>query len=144
MALPLVQRLSLDEERPDVSFLLPQGPLLGMGEGGPQFDRKGSIDEMRNGQRGYRLRTHGGRVPMQWLIGTDGWGLYLHQPLGTFDLTGTEGRLVVDGTAPVAPLDVFVIASDDPATILGELARLTGYAEMPARWTAFNVSRRSS
>ena len=48
----------------------PHGPLLGLGEGGPQFDRKGSIDEMRNGQEGYRLRTHGGRVPIQWMVST--------------------------------------------------------------------------
>jgi alpha-glucosidase/alpha-D-xyloside xylohydrolase len=132
----LVQRLTLDAASHDVSFLLPRGPLLGMGEGGPQFDRKGSVDPMRNGQRGYRLRTHGGRVPIQWLVGTDGWGLFIHQPLGTFDLTGTEGRMEVAASADdVLPLDVFVIASSDPAVILGEYARLTGYAEMPARWT---------
>ena len=47
---------------------------------------------MRNGQGGYQLRTHGGRVPIQWLVGTDGWGMFIHQPLGAFDFTGTEGR----------------------------------------------------
>jgi hypothetical protein len=85
-----VQRLTLDAATHDVSFLLPRGPLLGMGQGGPQFDRKGSVDEMRNGQGGYRLRTHGGRVPIQWLVGTDGWGLFIHRPLGAFDFTGDE------------------------------------------------------
>ena len=82
-----------DAQNPGVSFLLPKGPLLGLGEGGPQFDRKGSVDRMRNGQGGYQLRTHGGRVPIQWLVGTDGWGLFIHHPLGTFDFTGTDGRL---------------------------------------------------
>src|SRR5688500_12127554 len=76
-----VQTLTLNEATPAVSFLLPKGPLLGFGEGGPQFDRKGSTDRMRNGQGGYQLRTHGGRVPIQFLIGTDGWGLYIHQPV---------------------------------------------------------------
>ncbi len=37
---------------------------------------------------GVRLRTHGGRVPIQWLVGTDGWGVYVHRPLGAFDFTG--------------------------------------------------------
>ena len=71
----LVQQLRADPNAGTLSFLLGHGPLLGLGEGGPQFDRRGSIDEMRNGQEGYRLRTHGGRVPIQWLVGTDGWGI---------------------------------------------------------------------
>ena len=45
------------------TFHLGDGPVLGLGEGGPQFDRRGSADRMRSGQGGYRLRTHGGRVP---------------------------------------------------------------------------------
>src|SRR5262245_27530767 len=45
-----VQQLTLDAAAPGLSFLLPKGPLLGLGEGGPQFDRKGSQDQMRNGQ----------------------------------------------------------------------------------------------
>lgn len=128
-----VQRLTLDAQSAGVSFLLGSGPLLGLGEGGPQFDRKGTIDRGRNGQGGYQLRTHGGRVPIQWLVGTAGWGMFIHHPLGAFDFTGTEGKLtpVADGL----PIDVFVTASPDPQVILGEYARITGHAELPARWT---------
>ena len=36
-------------------FALGDGPVLGLGEGGPQFDRRGSVDRMRSGQGGYRL-----------------------------------------------------------------------------------------
>jgi alpha-glucosidase/alpha-D-xyloside xylohydrolase len=36
--------------------------------------------------------------------------------------------------ASAAPLDVFVVASDDPAVIMREYARLTGFAELPPRW----------
>ncbi len=36
-----------------MSFLLPKGPLLGLGEGGPQFDRKGS--DRSHAQRPGRL-----------------------------------------------------------------------------------------
>jgi alpha-glucosidase (family GH31 glycosyl hydrolase) len=135
----LIQRLRFEGSiaaaaagSPSLCFLLPDGPLLGLGEGGPQFDRKGSVDEMRNGQGGYRLRTHGGRVPIQWLVGTDGWGVYIHQPLGRFDFTGAEGSFF---SPDLLPLDVFVVASADPATILREYARMTGLPEMPALWT---------
>ncbi len=69
-----VQRLSLDQQQPDIGFALGKGHLFGLGEGGPQFDRKGQTFGTRNGQGGYQLRTHGGRVPIQWLMSTDGWG----------------------------------------------------------------------
>jgi alpha-glucosidase/alpha-D-xyloside xylohydrolase len=127
-----VQRLVLSAEQPGLSFQLPRGPLLGLGEGGPQFDRKGSVDRMRNGQGGYQLRTHGGRVPIQWLVGTDGWGMFIHHPLGAFDFTGSEGTLTPSGDA--LPLDVFIVASQDPTVILGEYARITGHAELPPLW----------
>ncbi len=128
-----VQKLTLSADQPGVSFLLPKGPLLGLGEGGPQFDRKGSVDRMRNGQGGYQLRTHGGRVPIQWLVGTDGWGLFLHHPLGTFDFTGAEGKLTP--SADGLPLDVFVVSSADPKVLMREYARVTGYAELPPLWS---------
>ena len=127
-----VQRLTLDAQAAGVSFVLPKGPLLGLGEGGPQFDRKGHEDRGRNGQGGYQLRTHGGRVPIQWLVGTDGWGMLIHHPLGAFDFTGAEGRFTP--AADGLPLDVFVTSSPDPKAIMAEYARITGYAELPPLW----------
>jgi alpha-glucosidase len=128
-----VQKLVLHAEEPGVSFALPRGPLLGLGEGGPQFDRKGSVDRMRNGQGGYQLRTHGGRVPIQWLVGTDGWGMFIHHPIGAFDFSGADGKLTP--SADALPLDVFVVVSSDPKVILGEYARITGLAELPPLWS---------
>jgi alpha-glucosidase/alpha-D-xyloside xylohydrolase len=128
----VIQRLALDAQSPTLSFSLGRGPLLGFGEGGPQFDRKGSSYTNRNGQGGYQLRTHGGRVPIQWLVSTDGWGIYIHQPLGAFDLTGSEGKLTP--AAGTLPIDVFVTASSDPKQIIREYARITGYAELPPLW----------
>jgi alpha-glucosidase (family GH31 glycosyl hydrolase) len=128
-----VQRLGLDQAAPGVTFSLPRGPLLGLGEGGPQFDRKGSTDRMRSGQGGYQLRTHGGRVPIQWLVGTDGWGMFIHHPLGAFDFTGEVGRLTP--AAGALPVDVFVTASPDPTIIMSEYARMTGFAELPPLWS---------
>jgi alpha-glucosidase (family GH31 glycosyl hydrolase) len=146
-----IQRLVLDAGAPGMKFTMPNGPLLGLGEGGPQYDRKGSIDPMRNGQSSYRLATHGTRAPVQWLLGTDGWAMFIHQPYGAFDFTGSQGRFsptaipapganLVTMPNPVAateglPLDVFVVASKDPAVIMREYARITGLPELPARWT---------
>jgi alpha-glucosidase/alpha-D-xyloside xylohydrolase len=119
-----------------MSFLLGDGPLLGLGEGGPQYDRKGSSDPMRNGQGGYRLATHGTRAPVQWLIGTmNGWAMFLHQPYGSFDFTGPEGRFTPHDSGPALPLDVFVVSSSDPRMIIREYARITGLPELPALWT---------
>jgi alpha-glucosidase/alpha-D-xyloside xylohydrolase len=128
-----VQRFTFDAQAGDMRFLLPKGPLLGLGQGGPQFDRKGQVDRMRNGQGGYQLATHGARVPIQWLVGTDGWAVFVHHPQGAFDFTGSDGKFTP--AAAGAPFDVFVVSSKDPAAIMREYARITGLPELPARWT---------
>lgn len=130
----LVQRLELDAANGALWFDVGHGPLLGMGEGGPQFDRRGFADAMQSGQGGYRLRTHGGRVPIQWLVSTDGWALYIHQPLGSFDLTGSRGRFDPPADSRL-PLDIFLVAATDPAEIMAEWARLTGQPELPPLWS---------
>jgi alpha-glucosidase/alpha-D-xyloside xylohydrolase len=88
---------------------------------------------MRNGQGGYQLATHGTRAPVQWLIGTDGWAMFIHQPYGAFDLTGDMGRFTPPATSAL-PLDVFVVSSNDPPAIMREYAAITGFAEMPPLW----------
>ncbi len=131
----VVQRLTVDKDTGAVSFITGDSPLLGLGEGGPQFDRRGSIDQMRSGQGGYQLRTHGGRVPIPWLIGTAGWAMFIHQPFGTFDFSGTESKFQPAGPEAALPLDIFFVAANEPVTIMAEYARLTGYAEMPPLWS---------
>ena len=80
-----VQTLQLDAASGRLSFRTGDAPMLGLGEGGPQFDRRGSnVDRMRSGQGGYQLRTFGGRVPIPWLIGTGGWAMFIHMPYGIF------------------------------------------------------------
>jgi len=130
-----LQQLRIDEQTGAILFNLDDGPLLGLGEGGPQFDRRGDKDEMRNGQGGYRLRTHGGRVPIPWLVGTSGWALFIHQPFGKFDLTGRQGRFDPINAAMSLPIDMFIVAAREPAVIMAEYARLTGYPEMPPLWS---------
>ncbi|MGB6469364.1 MAG: hypothetical protein WBE88_00760, partial [Candidatus Acidiferrales bacterium] len=46
----VVQRLTVDPDSGAVRFAAGSTPLLGLGEGGPQFDRRGSVDPMRGGQ----------------------------------------------------------------------------------------------
>ena len=129
-----VQQLTIDSETGAVSFLLGNSALLGLGEGGPQFDRRGSKDAMRSGQGSYQLGTHGGRVPIPWLIGTAGWALYFHQPFGTFDFTGPEGRFFPKDPASALPLDIFVVTSQEPRVLMSEYAKLTGHPELPPLW----------
>lgn len=138
----LLQRFGLDATSPTMTFLLGDGPLLGFGEGGAQFDRRGAVDDMRNGQgarntgaRPFLLDTHGTRAPVQWLIGTrNNWAMFIHQPFGSFDLSAEHGLFTPRPQASL-PLDVFVVSSSDPKTIMREYARITGLPEMPARWT---------
>src|SRR5580704_13886083 len=131
----IIQRLIWDEKSASLSFLIGDSPLLGLGEGGPQYDRRVSTALMRHGQDVYKLATHGSRVPIPWLIGTSGWAIFFHQPHGTLDLTGPEGRFLVPQPGPALPVDVFLVASSDPVTIMAEYARITGQPEMPPLWS---------
>ena len=131
----VVQEFKLDTATGNLTFQLGDSPVLGLGQGGPQFDRRGSIDRMGNGQSAFRLATHGARVPVQFAIGTGGWAMYIHQPLGVFDLTGKEGLFQTPNPQSALPLDLFVIGASAPAAFLGEYAKITGYAEMPPLWS---------
>jgi alpha-glucosidase (family GH31 glycosyl hydrolase) len=129
----IIQQLAWDANTDLLTFLNGSSPLFGLGEGGPQFDRRGSTDSMRSGQGAYKLATHGGRVPIPWIVSTSGWAIFFHQPYGTFDFTGAQGKF--QSASPGAALDLLFVASPDPATIMSEYARITGYAEMPPLWS---------
>jgi alpha-glucosidase/alpha-D-xyloside xylohydrolase len=130
-----IQQLTLDSDSGVLSFATGDVPLLGFGEGGPQFDRRGMTDKMRSGQGGYQLGTHGGRVPIPWIIGTAGWAIYFHQPFGAFDFTGATGKFSPTAPDAALPLDIFVVASREPATIMAEYGRITGHPELPPLWS---------
>ena len=128
-----VQALTFDAAGPTMTFPLGDAPLLGLGEGGPQFDRRGSSDRMMNGESHAQLATNGTRAPIQWLVGTDGWAMFIHHPRGAFEFSTTEGRFTPPAEAAL-PYDVFVVASHDPAEIMREYARITGLPELPPKW----------
>jgi alpha-glucosidase/alpha-D-xyloside xylohydrolase len=149
-----VQHIRIDKDTAVVSFTTGTAPILGLGEGGPQFDRRGNTERMMSGSGGYNLRNFGSRVPIPWLIGAAGWALYIHQPYGRFDFTGDESRFQpapafvpgggrgappppppTDISTFALPIDLFVVASKEPAVIMAEWARLTGRPELPPLWT---------
>ncbi len=146
----VVQQLRVDAQTGALTFQTGDKPVLAFGQGGPQFDRRGETYTNRNGQGGYKLRTHGGRVPVQWLIGTGGWAMFVHHPYGAFDLTGAEGKLtprvpdrpessvagaLAGSELGALPLDVFIVAAREPAQVMAEYARLTGKPELPPLWS---------
>ena len=131
----LVQELQVDADTGKLSFQTGDSPLLGLGQGGPQYDRRGNADRMGSGQAAYKLGTHGSRLPVQFVIGTSGWAMFIHQPLGSFDLTGNSGVLQAANPQSALPIDVFVIAAKEPAAIMNEYARITGYPEMAPLWS---------
>jgi alpha-glucosidase (family GH31 glycosyl hydrolase) len=149
-----VQHIQIDRETAVVSFPTGTAPILGLGEGGPQFDRRNNTERMASGSGGYNLRNFGSRVPIPWLVGTAGWAMYIHQPFGRFDFTGETSKFLpapaflpgggrgapppqppADISTFALPIDLFVVASKDPATIMAEWARLTGRPEMPPLWS---------
>ena len=132
----LIQEFSLDAATGTLAFQTTGGPILGLGEGGPQFDRRGSFDEMKNGQGGYRERTHGARIPIPWIIGAAGWAIFIHHPYGKFDFTAKERALFLPAhPTRTFPLDLFLTVAAEPAAIMTEYARLTGFPDLPPLWS---------
>jgi alpha-glucosidase/alpha-D-xyloside xylohydrolase len=109
-------------------------PVLGLGEGDHQFDRREASYRMVNGQVAPWLATHGGTIPVPFLIGTDGWAMFVHGPWGRFDLRDGQGRFVPSQKTEEEPLQLFVIHVPQPAVALAEYQRLTGRPVMPPKW----------
>ncbi len=130
-----VQELKVDAATGKVVFRTGDAPVLGLGQGGPQFDKRGNFDRMGSGQGGFRLATHGAKTPVQLAIGTAGWAMFIHQPLGSFDLTGSEAFFAPPNPESSLPLDVFVIGASEPAAVMREYATITGLPEMVPLWS---------
>jgi alpha-glucosidase/alpha-D-xyloside xylohydrolase len=129
-----VQELTFGDTDGSVAFRT-AAPVLGLGEGGPQFDRRGRAFPMLNGQRAPLLATHGATIPVPFLIGADGWALFVHGPWGEFDLRDGKGRfLPAKGALGKEPLQLYLVAFQEPAEALREYVRLTGRPVMPPKW----------
>jgi alpha-glucosidase (family GH31 glycosyl hydrolase) len=129
----VVQELVCDEADGAVRFRA-GAPVLGMGEDAKQFDRRGVLYTMRDGWGAFNLPVYGSWVAVPFVIGTDGWALFVHHPRGSFDLRKPEASFTPAADQRRLPLDLFVIAWDRPADVLGEYVRLTGRAVLPPKW----------
>ena len=128
----LVQELEFGE-RGSISFLLGDGPVLGLGEGADQFDRRGANYRLINGQRD-RLATLGTRVFSPFLLGTSGWAMFIASPYGGIDLRGERGVFTPQAGSESGGAGVIVIDAKEPADAMREFSRLTGAAAMPPKW----------
>lgn len=87
----LVQELAFQESAgTNLMSFRTEASVLGLGEGGDQFDRHGYNFPLINGQR-YKLAELGTRCFSPFLIGTEGWAMFVNLPAGSFDLRGERG-----------------------------------------------------
>jgi alpha-glucosidase (family GH31 glycosyl hydrolase) len=127
------QTFTVDLETGAIYFAR-EGRIFGLGEGGPQFDRTGQSYPMKNGEGVPDLAVNGARLPIPWLINTEGWALFFHAPPGRFDLTTAEGKFEPLSSSSPLPLDLFLVLAEQPPEIMKQYARLTGFPHMPPRW----------
>jgi alpha-glucosidase/alpha-D-xyloside xylohydrolase len=134
----LVQEFAIGNHDGSMTFRA-SAPVLGMGEGAQQFDRRGAEYSMRDGWGEWERPTHGSWVAVPLVIGTDGWALFVHHPFGKFDLRGETASFTPtpreeDGETPLEPLVAYIIAWDEPADVLAEYKNLVGAAPLPPKW----------
>jgi alpha-glucosidase (family GH31 glycosyl hydrolase) len=130
----VVQELVFDDADGSMTFRT-AAPVLGLGEGGPQFDRRGAYHRLVNGQVAPLLATHGGTIPVPFLLGTDGWALFVQSPWGEFDLRQERGRFLPRKEARgKEPLEVYLVDVEQPADAPAAYLRLTGRPVMPPKW----------
>lgn len=129
----LVQTLRFDADAAGFAFHTGTQPILGLGEGGPQFDRNGKKFPYFNGQHTPDRPTLGARIAMPYVLGTEGWALLVVSSPGDFDLANGQGKFQPVADAP-AGLDLIVADASDPQAWFGEIAELTGRPVLPPKW----------
>ena len=112
-------------------------PLYGMGQGNfKQMNRRGVNATMGSGTADSG-RIYGFLNPSPFLIGTKGWGLFMHHPfLANWDLRGaTTGAMTIKSGYAVPPLDLFITSFTAPSEVFQEFYSLVGMPAMPPKWT---------
>lgn len=118
-------------------------PVLGLGGGGDQFDRRGHNFPLINGQR-YKLAELGARCFSPFLIGTEGWAMLVGAPQGSFDLRGGRGTFMPQPRDEHGAISLFITDAQEPADAMQEFVRLTGAPVMPPKWAlGYMQSRRT-
>ncbi len=155
------QRLRI-ERSGEIHFAAGNAPILGLGQGGHQFDRRGgsfplvngqgegvqSVDMRQPGARApvyeFDLAHEGARVTIPWIVSAEGWAVFFHRPYGAFDLRDEQGRLTPDAADGTPRLDAFFVVAREPAQIMREYAMITGFPHLPPLWSlGYMQSRRT-
>lgn len=126
--------LTIDGDTGHVLFPLRGGPLFGLGHGYKQhLDRRGQVYDLRvNGQVPDIMENHSVTSPSPYVISTEGWALFFHQPWkGTIDLRGDTGRFEKE---PAEYADIFLVALDEPADAARSYYDITGRPPMPPKY----------
>jgi len=129
-----LQSLEFNEENGYVSFPMGAGPLFGLGHGyKTRLDRRGMSYDLRvNGQVTGIMENYSATSPTPYVISTDGWALYFHQPWkGVIDLNGETGTFK---KYPAAYCDIFVVACVEPMDCAKEYYAFTGHHPMPPKY----------
>lgn len=129
----ICQQIQFDPDTAAVRFVLGNAPVFGLGEGLSRYDLRGERYGMENGQDTPDLRLDGSRIPIPWLISAAGWGLFVGQPSGSFDLSGSDG--VFRPVAASSTRNVYLILGDAPEEILRGYAELSGFPHLPPLWS---------
>ena len=166
----LVQEIGFAENG-DMTFDLDDHTELGLGEGGPrpvkgrpwredkvQYDRRGALDTM---EPRWQSDMYGSRNPVAMMLGTRGWGLFVHAPWVQVDMRDSKRGVLLPwrptpnqnvpqnernqqqalgkGQPPIDEIvpglaDIFVFDARDPKRALKDYSTITGPAVMPPRW----------
>lgn len=129
----LHQEICFDTDSTAIRFRIGNAPIFGLGEGLPGYDLRGARYGMRNGEGTPHLARDGTRLPIPWLMSAGGWGLFIGQPSGFFDLTGDVG--IFEPVEATSSRNVYLILGDTPAEILRGYAELTGFPHLPPLWS---------
>ena len=86
---------------------------------------------MKDGWGAWDRPTFGSWVAVPFLIGSDGWAIFVHSPVGEFDLREAAATFTPWTDQSGTPLVVYVIAWNEPADALREYTRLVGPAPLP-------------
>jgi len=135
----LIQRFSWDDNGNGAMNFQTNAPVFGLGEGGQSdhLDRRGFLHTMKDGNASYERATHGVYVAAPMLIGTDGWSLFVHQPINrgnAFDLRNGKGAFIPAPATLNQPLKFLVTIWSKPADVLTEYRIYAGKTPLPPIW----------
>ena len=110
-------------------------PVYGLGEKWGRLDKRGQLLRSYNHDAlGVNAEISYKNTPFAW--SPNGWGVFVHTPAPVTHAVGhppwsqrAYGLLVEDSYA-----DIFLLAADTPAQMIGSYTELTGRAPMPPHW----------